>query len=196
MYIYIFIHKSDQSPAELNCEPMCLLSAEYYAEDRPLSKATIKGLADLSKLVSADEGRELLTYEIECRSRGGMKDGKRSYHRDLILSDVTEAINKVKTKQLENVTQTIAKSQPKRMLESTPFQTSDETSDQTQQDRLSKKQRLGLLSPIGRVVNEASSSTPFSQRAKETTLAEIGTAMTRDLPRRTSRYRLRTWARG
>ena len=42
-----------------NCEPMCVLSAEYYAEDRPLSKAIIKGLADLSKLVSADEGREL-----------------------------------------------------------------------------------------------------------------------------------------
>ena len=41
------------------------------------------------------------------------------------------------------------------MLESTPIQTSDETSDQMQQDRLSKKQRLGLLSPIGRVVNEA-----------------------------------------
>ena len=103
VYIYLYINRIEVLQ-NWNCEPMCLLSAEYYAEDRPLSKATIKGLADLSELVSADEGRELLTHEIECRSRGGMKDGKRSYHRDLILSDVTEAIDKVKTKQLENVT--------------------------------------------------------------------------------------------
>ena len=115
----------------------------------------MKGLADLSKLVSADEGRELLTHEIECRFRGSMKNGKRSYRRDLILSDVTKAINKVKPKQLEDATQTIAKSQSKGMLESTPIQTSDETSDQTQQDRVTKKQRLGSPSPIGKVVKEA-----------------------------------------
>ena len=29
---------------------------------------------------------ELLTYEIECRSRGGKRDGKCSYRRDLILT--------------------------------------------------------------------------------------------------------------
>ena len=33
---------------------------ENYAEDKPLSKAIIKGTADLSKLVSASEGREAL----------------------------------------------------------------------------------------------------------------------------------------
>ena len=135
-----------------NCEPMCVLFAEYYAKDRPLSKQIMKGLADLSKLVSVDEGRELLTHEIECRFRDSMKNGKRSYRRDLILSDVTEAINKVEPKQLENATQTTAKSQSKRMLESTSIQTSDETSDQTQQDRVTKKQRLGSPSPIGKVV--------------------------------------------
>ena len=133
---------------------MCLLSGENYAEDKPLSQAIIKGMADLSKLVSADEGQKLLTYEIECRSRGGTGGGKRSYLPDLIVSDVKEAIKKVKTKQLEGVTQTISKSQAKRMLESTPNQTSDETSNPTQQDHLNKKQRLGLQSPIGRVVNE------------------------------------------
>ena len=96
-----------------------------------------------------------MTYKIEYRARGGKRDKKRSYRRNLILSDVTEAIKKVRIKQVEGGTQTISMSQPKRMLESTPYQTSGETSDQTQQDHLNKKQRLGLLSPIGRVVDEA-----------------------------------------
>ena len=83
-----------------------------------------------------------------------MKNGKRSYHRDLILSDVTEAINKVKPKQLEDVT-----SPPK------------------------KKQRLRSPSPIGRVVNEAfpllridhGPNTP-TLSMQETTLCDDGLA--------------------
>ena len=140
-----------------DCEPMCLLSAENYAEDKPLSKATIKGMAELSKLVSANEGRQLLADEIESRSRGGQRDGKRSYRRELILSDVTEAIKKVKSKQLKGVTPTVAESQRKRVRELTPNQTSDERSDPMQQDHRMKKQRLISYQPDDDLPGQSSS---------------------------------------
>ena len=82
-----------------HCEPMCLLPAEKYPEDKPLSRDIIRRMADLSALVSANEGRELLIYEIDYRSQGIMRGGRRSYRPDLILSDVDEAIKKAKTKQ-------------------------------------------------------------------------------------------------
>ena len=117
------------------CEPLCLLSAEMYPEDKPLSKALIKQMAELSDLVSVNEGRDLLLSEIYLRSQGDRRHGKLSYHKDLILSDLTEAIKKAKTPMV---------SQQKRLLDSAPDQTSDETSDQTQQDRSHKKRSLGL----------------------------------------------------
>ena len=78
---------------------MCLLPAEKYPEDKPLSRGIIRRMVDLSALVSANEGRELLIYEIDYRSQGIMRDGRRSYRPALILSDVDAAIKKAKTKQ-------------------------------------------------------------------------------------------------
>ena len=115
-----------------------------YPPDKPLSKALIKQMAELSNLVSVDEGRELLISEIHLRSQGGRRYGKLSYQKNLILSVLTEAIDKASSK-----------TPIKRLLDSAPDQTSDETSDQTQQDRSHKKRSLGLQSSVDRVMGQA-----------------------------------------
>ena len=121
-----------------DCEPLCILSPEYYAGDKPLSKGIIQGMAELSSLVDIREGRGLLQNELEYRLRGGGGDKRRSYSSVLVLADVTAAIQKARLEQSKDITQANTKSQPKRTLELMP--------DQAQQDVLHKRPRLGLPS--------------------------------------------------
>ena len=83
-------------------------------------------MAELSSLVDISEGRELLRNELVYRSRGGGGDRKRSYCSELVLADVTAAIQKARRKQFKGIIQANTKSQPKRTLELTPDKTSDE----------------------------------------------------------------------
>lgn len=86
------------------CEPLHLLPPEMYSGGRPLSRQILKRLADLSTLVSATEGRQILLSEIQERARPGRQPSRRSYQGFLTLGDVDQAVTVAETKQNKKVT--------------------------------------------------------------------------------------------
>lgn len=86
------------------CEPMQVLPPEKYSGEWPLSPQILKGLADLSTMVSAGEGRQILLAEIEKRAQPGREVKTRSYQAFLTLSAVKEAVTVAKSQRSNGIT--------------------------------------------------------------------------------------------